>query len=57
MSLSIPSISTYHTSSTSEAAHFEVYNPATGSLLTIVQGSDASTTTAAAEAAHVAYQT
>lgn len=57
MSLSIPSVSSYPTSSTSEAARFGVYNPATGSLLTTVQGSDASTTRAAIEAAHVAYQT
>ncbi|KAH7419191.1 dehydrogenase [Cadophora sp. MPI-SDFR-AT-0126] len=57
MSPNIPSISNYPTSSTAEAARFEVHNPATGALLTTVQGSDIYTTITAIEAAHEAYQT
>jgi acyl-CoA reductase-like NAD-dependent aldehyde dehydrogenase len=54
--LSFPEVSTYPRSSKDISKQFPVENPATGKVITTVQGGDASTTVDAIEAAHKAFQ-
>ncbi|TVY65510.1 Aldehyde dehydrogenase citD [Lachnellula suecica] len=54
--LSLPEVSTFPRSSKDTSKKFPVENPATGKVLTIIQGGDAATTGEAIEAAHQAFQ-
>jgi acyl-CoA reductase-like NAD-dependent aldehyde dehydrogenase len=52
-----PELTTFRWSSDDEADRFSVEGPATGEVITIVQGGGASEVNAAVEAAHRAFQT
>jgi acyl-CoA reductase-like NAD-dependent aldehyde dehydrogenase len=52
----VPGLTTFRWSSDDEADRFAVEDPATGEVITIVQGGGASEVNAAVEAAHRAFQ-
>ncbi|HJY60443.1 MAG TPA: aldehyde dehydrogenase family protein [Streptosporangiaceae bacterium] len=52
-----PELSTYRWSSQDEADRFPVEDPATGEVITLVQGGGTVEVNAAVEAAHRAFQT
>jgi acyl-CoA reductase-like NAD-dependent aldehyde dehydrogenase len=54
--MSFPEVSTFPRSSKDPSKKFPVENPATGKVITTIQGGDAATATEAIEAAHKAFQ-
>lgn len=56
MPVTFTSLQTYEHSSSSTENHFDVYNPATGNVITTVAGGDVDTTNAAIEKAETAFK-